>query len=435
MDQPESIDQLLERARSFIDRLTPSEALTAQGAGALVVDIRPDAQRRRDGALAGALVIDRNVLEWRLAPTSNWRIPEISDASRRVVLICNQGFQSSLAACTLRQLGLPNAADVIGGFEAWLAAGLPIVNQLEADGPGSKTVRQGGGPRGRRSSSADGEAKLGLSTDELTAEEQTAILAERYSQAAEAYDTSWSPVIRPIGERLLAHLPLAAAKDVIDVATGAGALLPSIQKAAPMATILGVDNSEGMLRLAGKRHAGPLKLMDAQELALPDNQFDVAIVAFVLFHLPSPERCLSEVNRVLKGGGAIGTVTWGKRNDPLATEIWDEELEAAGARLLELPATDSYSRCDSPEKVAALLEQAGFLLTRVWTESLEHQWRPDEHFLDQELRASLLRLRSLSGLDREACLQRVRERLAGRGADQYLDRSDVVMATAVKQGR
>jgi rhodanese-related sulfurtransferase len=127
MDQPESIDQLLERARSFIDRLTPSEALTAQGAGALVVDIRPDAQRRRDGALAGALVIDRNVLEWRLAPTSNWRIPEMSDASRQVVLICNQGFQSSLAACTLRQLGLPNVADVIGGFEAWLEAGLPIV--------------------------------------------------------------------------------------------------------------------------------------------------------------------------------------------------------------------------------------------------------------------------------------------------------------------
>jgi ubiquinone/menaquinone biosynthesis C-methylase UbiE len=275
---------------------------------------------------------------------------------------------------------------------------------------------------------------VGLSADRLTAEEQTAILAERYSQRAEGYDASWSPVIRPIGERLLAHLPLAAAKDVIDVGTGAGALLPAIQKAAPMATVLGVDNSEGMLRLARDKHAGPLKLMDAQELAMPDNQFDAAIVAFVLFHLPSPERCLSEVNRVLKRGGAVGSVTWGAVNDPPASEIWVEELEAAGARLFDLPATDSYSRCDSPEKVAALLEQAGFRSTRVWTESLEYQWRPDEHFLDHERGASLLRLRSLSGVDREACLERVRERLAGLGADQYLDRSDVVMATAVKGG-
>jgi hypothetical protein len=92
----------------------------------------------------------------------------------------------------LRQLGLPNAADVIGGFEAWLAAGLPIVNQLEADGPGWKTVRQSGGAGGRRSLSADeslvdSEAKLGLSTDDLTAKEQTAILAEHYSQGAEAW--------------------------------------------------------------------------------------------------------------------------------------------------------------------------------------------------------------------------------------------------------
>ena len=133
MDQPATIDQFLGRARNGIERLTPSEALTAQGAGALVVDIRPAEQRRRDGGIAGAVVIDRNVLEWRLAPTSKWRISEISDASRKVVLVCNQGFQSSLAAYTLRQLGLPNTADIIGGFEAWLAAGLPVVDQLEAD--------------------------------------------------------------------------------------------------------------------------------------------------------------------------------------------------------------------------------------------------------------------------------------------------------------
>ena len=250
---------------------------------------------------------------------------------------------------------------------------------------------------------------MGSSPEELTAEEQTAILAKRYSLMAEGYDAFWSPVIRPISERLLGQLPLAAAKDVIDVGTGTGALLPSIQKAAPRATIVEVDNSEGMLRLARRRHGGPLRLMDAQELALPDNQFDVAISAFVLFRLPSPERCLSEVNRVLKRGGAIGTATWAAQHVATATKIWDEELEAAGARVLKLPATNSVSRCDSVDKVAALLAQAGFASTRVWIESLEHQYRPDEHFLDQENSESLQRLRSLSSLDREVCLQRVRD--------------------------
>jgi rhodanese-related sulfurtransferase len=128
MKQPATVDEFLERARGGIDRLTPEEALSAQAEGAVVVDIRPFEQRRRDGAIAGALVIDRNVLEWRLAPTSRWCVPEVSDPSRQVVLICNQGYQSSLAAYTLRQLGLTNTADVIGGFEAWLAAGLPRID-------------------------------------------------------------------------------------------------------------------------------------------------------------------------------------------------------------------------------------------------------------------------------------------------------------------
>ena len=124
-EQAANLDEFLECARRGIDRLTPNNALAAQRNGALVVDIRPEEQRRRDGVIADAVVIDRNVLEWRMAPTSKWRITEMSDASRQVVLICNQGYQSSLAASNLRRLGVPNACDVIGGFEAWLADGMP----------------------------------------------------------------------------------------------------------------------------------------------------------------------------------------------------------------------------------------------------------------------------------------------------------------------
>lgn len=131
MDKPATIDELLELARTNIDRLTPVEAHAAQRAGALIVDIRPLEQRRRDGNIPGALVVDRNVLEWRLAPTSKWRLAEVVD--RRVILICNQGYQSSLAAYTIRRLGMSSTSDVIGGFEAWLAAALPIADPMAPD--------------------------------------------------------------------------------------------------------------------------------------------------------------------------------------------------------------------------------------------------------------------------------------------------------------
>ncbi len=98
---------------------------------------------------------------------------------------------------------------------------------------------------------------------------------------------------------------------MVDIGTGAGALLPTVRRAAPSAVIVGVDRSLGMLRLAKEKHSSPLALMDVQKLALPANRFEVAVVAFVLFHLPYPEQCLAEVNRVLKPGGAVGTLTWG----------------------------------------------------------------------------------------------------------------------------
>lgn len=267
---------------------------------------------------------------------------------------------------------------------------------------------------------------------DLSADEQTAILADRYSQRADAYDQLWSPVIRPPGEILISQLSLSATKCIIDVGTGAGALLPAIRRAAPNATILGVDRSDGMLRLARQKHSGPLALMDVQNLALAANRFDAAVVAFVLFHVPSPERCLSEVNRVLKPAGTVGTVTWGAERVPMANAVWDEELEAAGARVLELPATDNRACCDSANKVTSLLEQAGFGLARVWSESIEYRWRPEDYFEYQTRSTSRLRLLSLDEGDRQACLRRIRERLAGSGDEQYVYSGEVVMAIAQK---
>jgi len=117
---PSAIDRLLEDSRRTLERVEPVDLAAEVEAGALVVDTRPVEQRHRDGAFPGALVIDRNVLEWRLDPTSPDRIAEITGPEVRVILVCNEGYSSSLAAATLQQLGLSRATDLVGGFQAWV---------------------------------------------------------------------------------------------------------------------------------------------------------------------------------------------------------------------------------------------------------------------------------------------------------------------------
>jgi rhodanese-related sulfurtransferase len=113
-----TIDDVLASARAGLARLTPAEAQSAWQAGAVVVDIRPEAQRRHEGELPGALVIERNVLEWRLDPASEARLP-IAAYDLQVVVLCQEGYTSSLAAAALQDLGISRATDVVGGYAAW----------------------------------------------------------------------------------------------------------------------------------------------------------------------------------------------------------------------------------------------------------------------------------------------------------------------------
>jgi rhodanese-related sulfurtransferase len=120
-----TIDELLAEARSRLDRVTPREAVARVAAGAVLVDIRPAAQRAVEGEVPGALLVERNVLEWRFDPASDARLPQATGYDVDVVVLCQEGYTSSLAADALRSLGLHRATDVIGGFRDWVAAGLP----------------------------------------------------------------------------------------------------------------------------------------------------------------------------------------------------------------------------------------------------------------------------------------------------------------------
>ncbi|MGB0091374.1 MAG: rhodanese-like domain-containing protein [Solirubrobacteraceae bacterium] len=128
-----TIDRLLEDARCRLDRLDPLSALDAIRAGATLIDIRSDSQIAKDGVVPEALVIPRNVLEWRLDPASEHHDPSAPHLNDQVILMCNEGYQSSLAAVTLQQLGFGRATDLEGGFQAWRAAGLPTQQAGEGE--------------------------------------------------------------------------------------------------------------------------------------------------------------------------------------------------------------------------------------------------------------------------------------------------------------
>ena len=136
-----TLEELLAEARGRIERLQPAEAFAASEQGALVIDIRSDSDRERDGIVPGSLHVPRTVLEWRLDPESAWRTPYVSGLDQRIVVLCDHGCSSVLAAATLVDLGFTRAADVVGGFAAWREAGLPVATgtgpaQSAASSPG-----------------------------------------------------------------------------------------------------------------------------------------------------------------------------------------------------------------------------------------------------------------------------------------------------------
>lgn len=257
-------------------------------------------------------------------------------------------------------------------------------------------------------------------------------LAEDYTRNATAYAELWSPVIRPMGERLLDVLPLHSAQRILDVGTGVGALLPALAARTPHASLMGVDRSEGMLRVAQRLHYGQLVVMDAMRLAFHAAAFDVVLLAFVLFHLPDPLVGLQQGFAVLRPGGTIGVVTWGDNPGLPAAARWEAQLEAYGAGPDPRdPEVAQHARMDTPDKLQALLEQVGFTGVRAWTDTLVHHFDPEQLLALQVAYGGIARrLASLPSAKRAECAALMREQVATLSAAELRYTAEVVFAVA-----
>jgi SAM-dependent methyltransferase len=255
-------------------------------------------------------------------------------------------------------------------------------------------------------------------------------LAERYASQSRAYQELWGPVLEKLGERLLREVDCTGIARVLDIGTGVGVLLPHLARTFRGATVIGVDRSPGMLACVPN---GPiLAVMDASHLALAPRAFDLAVLAFVLFHLPEPIVGLVEAGRVLRAGGRIATATWGTELESAATQVWTEELDAHGAAPLDA-ASDlaQHELVDTPEKLAGLLASAGFVSIRSWSEQSTHTLG-GEHLV--RLRTSVGRSKhrfdSLDRASQSACLASARHRFAALRPEDFMARAQVVYSVA-----
>jgi len=273
---------------------------------------------------------------------------------------------------------------------------------------------------------------MGVAADPTAGSANARAIVQMYAPQAAEYEEIWAPLLHPYARSVLDRIGLGEGVRVLEIACGAGLLLPDIAERAPAARVVGLDLVEEMLRLAPRSF--DRVVMDATQLGFVEGSFDSVVCTFALFHFPDPLEALRGICRVLRPAGVLGTATWGANGDFPALDVSLEELDAFGAAPDPVAGSaDGSEQVNSPNKMRAILGEAGFENIEVEVVPWEQRWDLDE-FIDYRTRlgASRRRLATLDPEARSACLARMRERLSSLPEDSLVDRDQVVLSTAVR---